>query len=254
MSLPDFNQLRAGNPECPSDFALDRFVSGELAAAQSEPIQKHTDTCQTCQTRLTERRAGFDAMDGVDPRRMLARIRTATAEAEEAPALGILGWLRRLAAPLVVATVAAAVLLIPRKGPDDAVVRTKGGFALHVLRFTDGRAEETISGARFHSHDRLRFTVDLPRDGAVGVLGVESSGSLYTAWPLEAGTPRDQKAGTRVELPGAVELDDARGQETLYGVLCPQAAQLAQCRSRGTGQPPACPAGCETTPFTLEKE
>src|SRR5690606_28733233 len=95
-------------------------------------------------------------------------------------------------------------------------VRWKGEkTALHVFRLQDGHAVEALSGDRFEPGDRLRFRIDLTEAGRVAIVGVEPTGRLYRAWPLD-GPPPLMARGEGLELPGAVALDDAPGPETLY--------------------------------------
>lgn len=258
MNLPDFNQLRAGKPDCPSDFALDRFHAHELATDAAHRIEEHAATCQTCQARLAERTAGFDAIPGVDPRRMLAQIRTRSAEPEPAP---VMAWVRRLLAPtLAVAGLAVVFLFARPHGPvagdggnaAPLITRTKGGAALHVYRLAGDRSVATISGDHFSPGDRLRFSVDLQADSIVQIVGVEASGALYTAWPVDGSAPPQLKSGSN-ELPGAVALDAAPGREELYLVACPPAVGAPRCVSAGAGQKPDCAEGCTLTPFMMVK-
>lgn len=246
MNLPDFSVLREGRPDCPSDLTLDRLHAGELPPEEAARAERHVAGCATCGARMAERRAGFDALEGVDPRAMLARIRSGL----DRPA-SLSERLRRLLAPLaVVATAAVALVVVTREDPG---TRLKGALALHVFRLAGDHAEEMVSGAAFAPGDRLRFAVDLPTEGHVAVLGVEASGTLYTAWPLDSGARTDLAAGNGIALPGAVALDAQPGRETLYLVHCPREVGPPSCASRGAGSAPACPEGCATTSFILEK-
>jgi hypothetical protein len=129
----------------------------------------------------------------------------------------------------------------------------KGSLALHVFRLAGDHAEEAVSGDKFAPGDRLRFVVDLPAEGHVKVLGIEPSGALYIAWPLDSGLQTRFAAGTRIELPGAVSLDAQPGRETLHLVHCPVKVGPPDCTSGGAGAKPVCPADCVTTSFLLDK-
>jgi len=253
MKPPDFEALRAGERGCPSDFALDRYGAGELEGEKAGEIASHLAGCRTCAARVETRR--FEAMPDVDPRALLARIRTRLDE-PVAWWARMAAWLRRLRVPLAVAAGAAAVLVVlpslrpPMTGHGigagaDASdgVRAGGRLALHVQRIRGGAAEEVPSGARFAPGDTLRFVVDLPADGHVAVVGLGAGGRLYTAWPVAGAGGAAQtlrSAGARQELPGAVSLDDSRGRETLYVVYCPVAVGPPVCRAPGAaGGPPA---------------
>lgn len=254
MSPPDFHSLRAGGPECPSDLVLDRLHAHELSADLAERTQRHVAGCTACEARMAERRVGFGALDGVDARVMLGRIRTGLDRpASRSERLG--GLLRRLIAPLTLVAAAALVLLLVRPGLEEPVsgTRLKGAAALHVFRLRADHAEEVLSGEPFSPGDRLRFTVDLPTEGHVKVLGVEASGALYTAWPLDPGVQTRFAAGHGIELSGAVSLDAQPGRETLYLVHCPLAVGAPVCTATASGARPVCPEACTLTPFVLDK-
>ena len=278
MKLPDFERLREGQAPCPSALALDRLVAGELTDAARSETEAHLVACADCAGRVAHLRAGFDAMEGVDPRALLAGVRR---RLDDEPART--GWRAFLArwlgdgrlpwAPLAAAGAALVVLLVvlPRSGPDDpdGSVRRKGGLALHVHRLAVDRAtnpiagsggaeassEEVLSGDRFRPGDRLRFVVDLPRDGHVAIVGVDADGGLYEAWPLGGGAVDTlRSAGRRQVLPGAVSLDDKPGRETLYLVHCAPEVGPPRCTSRGVDAAPVCPATCALSPFVVDKE
>jgi hypothetical protein len=254
MNPPDFSPLRMGRPECPSDFTLDRLHSGELVREEAQATEKHVAGCADCGARMAERRAGFDGLPGVDPRVMLGRIRTGLDRPAPLPER-LLGWVRRAMAPLAVLTTAALAFVIVSRQDDvqPPMTRTKGALALHVFRLTGDHAEEVISGGTFAPGDRLRFAVDLPSEGFVTVLGVEASGTLYTAWPLEPGTQTRFAEGNGLTLSGAVSLDDQPGRETFHLVHCPLQVGPPTCTAKGANAAPACPEGCTTTAFLMVK-
>jgi hypothetical protein len=205
---------------------------------------------------MAERRAGFDGLESVDPRAMLAGIRTRLAEPERPALISRLSdWARRLLGPAAALAVAAVALLVVTHRPvEPPRTRLKGSLALHVFRLVDGRSMEASSGDSFSPGDRIRFVIDLPTEGQVAVFGVEASGALYKAWPLTAGLPTRFAAGMGLELPGAVSLDAKPGRETLYLVQCPPEAGSPSCTSAGPGARPMCSEGCLSTPFVLDKQ
>ncbi|WP_309895897.1 hypothetical protein [Archangium sp.] len=254
MNTPDFKTLRMGRPECPSDFTLDRLHAGELSREQAQTTEKHVAGCAECGARMAERRAGFDGVPGVDPRVMLGRIRTGLDRPAPLPER-LLGWVRRALTPLAVLTTAALALVVVSRQEDvqPPMTRTKGALALHVFRLVGDQSEEVVSGGTFAPGDRLRFAVDLPSEGFVTVVGVEASGTLYTAWPLETGTQTRFAEGNGITLPGAVSLDDQPGRETFHLVHCPVKVGPPSCTSKGATAAPACPEGCTTSAFLMVK-
>ncbi|MCA9544588.1 MAG: hypothetical protein KC613_09360, partial [Myxococcales bacterium] len=185
--------------------------------------------------------------------RVLAAVRRALDEPTDRWA-----WLRgakALWAGLAVAAAAAAVVFTlrpvdPQPGVEPPGVRMKGALRLHVLRQVAGGAEPVASGEAIHPEDRLAFQVTLPERARVTVVGVEPTGTLYTAWPLpEHHADPVLDAGLRQALPGAVSLDGPKGVEHLYLVACPPEVEDAACEGAGADQPPACAESCRLTPF-----
>lgn len=266
--LQILERLRQGKPQCPSDLALDRLHAGELTGASARELESHIDGCDVCPQRMQERRAGFDAWPAADPRPLLAGIRRGLHESEAAasPATSSLkSWLRLrsfFAAPLLAAAAALLLVMVVRQPGSNAptiptgqleTTREKGGLALHVYRLVNGQSQPALSGEIFAPGDRLRFVVDLPARGYVNILGVESSGSQYVAWPTEGAAAALRDSGKGQELPGAVSLDRSVGKETLYLVRCPEAVGSPHERCTTTAGSLSCPAACERTPFVLDK-
>jgi hypothetical protein len=250
MSL-DLDALRSGLPDCPSDLALDRLEAGELPPAERQALEAHAAGCPGCTARLASRRAGFAAFPELDERKLLAALRRAEPQASPwTPLWAELGGLAALAAAV------ALGLWVKPSGLDlgEAGLRAKGSLGLHVYRLRGEQVEAAVSGDTFAEGDRLRFAVDLLQPGRVRVLGVEQSGALYTAWPLDPALPTQRQAGPDQPLPGAVTLDGSPGQETLYLAWCPVDAGEPRCAAPArAGDRPTCQPGCLLTPFVLRK-
>ncbi len=250
MTLPDFDALREGRSDCPSDFALDRLLGGALPDAEADTLHAHTGGCEVCLERLATRRAGFDAIPEADEGALLRSL-LARNEVSETVVGRLLSWLTGsawFAIPVTLAAAAAAlVLLLPAEMTEPPLegdtVRMKGAPVLHVYRLRAGHSEEAISGDRFTPGERLRFVVDLPAEGRVRIVGVEGSGAVYTAWPLEPEAKMERPAGDGQKLPGAVKLDQAPGREVLYLVHCPTGAGPPTCIAHGADERPECPPG-----------
>jgi hypothetical protein len=266
MTPIDFDKLRPGGAGCPSDLALDRFHAGALLPEGKEQLSAHLEGCATCRSRLEERGAGFAAFPGVDERKLLAAIYRRLDE-PAAPAsrfARLASFFQGPQRPLAAALLLCALLLLffvvrPLSAPpgpsatvtEEGGVRIKGGLMLHVFRQRDRGAEELLSGDRVHPGDTLRFAVDLPSPGRLAIVGVDSRGELYTAWPLDKEATREWPAGLRTELPGAVALDDTLGEERFYLVHCPLSLGPPICRV--ADRKLHCPPGCALAPFLLNK-
>jgi hypothetical protein len=270
MSLDDFGSFLDEEPDqekkAPSSLDLDRLAAEQLPREQARSLEAEVMADPERANELKRRRLGTDAIDWVDTDALLGRIKAELgqpqAEATARPGF----WARLFANQSVwmglLATGAAAAVAVfalrpgaPGVAPLDPTsgVRAKGALRLQVFRQKGEGAELMASGATFRAGDTLGFKVDAPGAGVIHVLGVDAAGALYTAWPLPDHVDAPTHLGGPVNnhaLPGAVELDDAPGPETLYLVHCPPGADPT-CTVASAGI--RCPEGCATTPFTLEK-
>lgn len=255
-----FASLRPGRPDCPSELALDRFFCDELTGDEKTFVSSHVGLCTVCAERLSQRRAGFDAFPDLDARPLLAGVhrKLADADAQTSRRFSFGKILAVLTSSVAVSAAVAVVLLASKPSPvsQTDVVREKGSAALHVYRKTGDRSVELLSGDTFAPGDHLRFVVDLPRPSRVSVLGVESMGALFVAWPQDEKTSTQREAGKAQALEGAVVLDEKLGRETLYLVSCPPQSEdpSTACKLTDASQPPSCPSGCVLSPFVLQKK
>jgi hypothetical protein len=271
MTSVNLGELRAGQPDCPSDLALDSLAVNEASPEEAGSWRTHIAGCTHCQGRMAMRRQGFEAFPELDAKQPLLALH-AFREVSQRPRLHerLLAGLRGPRWAFLTAGVAAAavltIVLLRDRAPDPIddptqepqEVRIKGAFAMHVFRQRSEGAEEMVSGDRFRPGDNLRFVVDLPRPGHISIIGVDTQGNKYIAWPLpqhvaEQKADTQRQAGKHQELPGSVTLDDSNGEESLYLVLCPTVAELAQCHRDAKSTKLGCPAGCSTFSFKLGK-
>ena len=252
-----FDDLRANlsswPDDAPSRLDIDRLHAGQLEGPDADALKRRIEASPEAAAYLAERQRGLDDVP-FDPRTSLAAIRRGVSDAREARDRW--GWVRRLLPLLAAGAVGAAAVLL-FVVPDDPrpvdTVRAKGALRLQVLRKTPTGAELVLSGDPFAPGDVLQFRVDLPAAGRVTVVGVESSGALYTAWPPPGAAPATRfDTGDDIDLPGAVALDDQPGTERLYLVLCPEGVE-PRCASTGAETSPRCGADCQTAPFVLRK-
>lgn len=260
MDLQKLQSLRAGGEDCPSDLALDRLHAAELSVPETAALRLHITACQDCSARMASREEGFDIAPAVDSRVLLSQLRTRlAAEPKKAARWRWLSRFRYALLPVVAAAAGVAMIGVLRShrgvALDPEVTRSKGGLTFAVYQWTGSHARQVTSGEHFVTGDRLRFVVDLPSRSRIGVLGVESKGQLYVAWPARPDSRAVRDAGPRQELDGAIVLDDSQGKEVLYLVACPeQVASIADsCHLQASGASLMCPPQCSMTAFVLNK-
>jgi len=202
------------------------------------------------------RTQGFAAFPEARPDRLLAGI---LARLEEPPARPwwSLSWVRFGA--LGAAAAAALVLLAvafwsPPPGPQEPVVRAKGSLGLNVFLKRGERVAEALSGDSFQAGDRLRFTLELPVAGHVLLVAQDAQGRLEPCHPFGPGAAsRPAQAGSTGPLEGAVELDEAPGDEWIHLVHCPRPFGPDEL-SPGAGPGAVrAPEGCRVASFLLRK-
>jgi len=211
---------------CLSRLQLDRVLGHEqtgLAEAQT-----HLAGCERCRSRLAElERKQTAVMAGTLVARGVDRIMEAAAAGRRPR------WLRpALWAPAAAAVAAACLLLVlvrpEHHGPADGadVIRLKGSPEFEALLVSGTTVRRIHDSESLKSGDTLVFRVTSPRSGLVVLAGLDETGTPAilaqghdSSWPVRAGTP--------IQLPLSVELDDAGGGERLFAFFCEQPPQQA---------------------------
>jgi hypothetical protein len=230
---------------CPSDFAFDRRLAGELASEDDERISAHLATCTPCRDRWENLRAGRDAF------------------VNEAPPLSLKGrppWsARRSSRPWVVASsalmAAAAALFLVRGESRDVGTRSKGNgmrmeyYVNHAGAVRAGGTNEPVEPG-----DALRFVYTTRRVGYLAVLSVDAKKNATIYYPTTAGAARIEP-GTAVPLPTSTVLDETVGNETIYGIFCSSPFDLEPLRRSLQGAPERAPSpeGCEVDALDMRK-
>ncbi|MEZ4434263.1 MAG: hypothetical protein R3F65_17805 [bacterium] len=230
--------------DAPSELTLDAYVSDEATPAEVEAVEAWIAADPAHAAIVEARRRGFDALPGVNPQAMLARIRLgleaearAPARAPAAPTRTRAAVTRWLIGGLAVAAVAAALLFFALRGgapalapPEDRLL-TKGGLTLEVFRARGEAVTRLLPGDEATAGDRLRFKAHNvpPGPGQLMVVGVEASGAVFPYYPADGrSTAAHGALGADGALPGAAELDDSVGAERVWLVWCPRPFALAE--------------------------
>jgi hypothetical protein len=127
-------------------------------------------------------------------------------------------------------------------------------FKLTVFRKRGEQVTEAVSGDAFRAGDRVRFQVSAPSAGHVLILGVESNGDSYMAFPSTGPEKSQPISEPDAMLPGAMELDDSPRTEWLHLVYCPQ--PFSRDRVKASKQSPdkvTIPKGCSKDTFEMRK-
>lgn len=231
--------------DCVSDLALDEWASDELDAAASERVGTHVAGCSRCRGRheqLTrEREQFYTAAPDFESHARVHVPQRERARPRNAKVFAFIG----------VAAVAAAVGLA--LFPPSAGTRLKGGPNIGYFVKRGDRVRTGDAATVLHAGDLVRFTYSSEQGRHFALLSRDSR-STTVYYPSSEHSVRVE-AGSRVPLEFSVELDDAPGEERVYGMFCESSFEIAPLRAAlaARGDLPA-PAGCELDRLTLRKE
>jgi len=212
---------------CPSEFALERWRFGELAASSEEaPLVAHVDGCPACRRRQAEL-AEADSLPP-DSDAIWSRALAGGFVGRQSPGLRWmphpLRWVA--AATLGVAFAATLVGALRRPNPD---ALTKGeAWQLGVIaKARDGSLRRLDPGAPLSPGDRLRFEVFTNRPRAdIALVMLDSAGKVSRLAPT-AERSLSIPGGRKVLLDEAVELDGALGSERIVLVACDRSMEVS---------------------------
>jgi len=200
---------------CLSALRLDRWMMGELGAADSETVGTHVSTCAACSTAVAGMRGVREEVRVLPlppvPGRPATR-RRVTAVTVAGPSLAL----------------AASLLFVLRTPP--ATERVKGpglGLAMYVQHGTEVR--RAAPGETVSPGDAVRFAVSTPRPAFVAVLSLDPAGKASVYFP-QAPRAAQVPAGSEVPLPLGTRLDTTTGEEQLLGIFCASAVELEPIR------------------------
>ncbi len=224
--------MNAAKQDCPPRLDLAAWAStAATMAAPSSSMHTHVQSCPKCSRYVQELQDARQELLGPDPAwtsRNAARTILATAEARKRSRTG---W--RWAWPVAALPAAALVGLFVMSGrnvPDNGAeaitaagsVRTKGSLALAIVS-KRGEALFPISdGDEVLAGDRLRFEYTQAQPGFLMVFSVDDQGTVSPYYDDDRLKSVPVTAGSRIALPGSVELDDHKGVERVFALWSPQ--------------------------------
>jgi hypothetical protein len=205
---------------CPSEFTLERWRFGELAASEQErQLIAHVADCPACRARQAELAA--EEHPRQDAERIWAR---ATDGGRVKPRWRARFW---QGTALVTAAAALALFAFRTKTPD---VLAKGA-AWHlglIAKARDGRVTHVDPGAALSPGDRLRFEVATSwPQGHLALVMLDSAGKVSRLAPSGA-RALPIPGGKRVLLDEAVVLDGVLGRERIVLVGCDRAVPVEE--------------------------
>jgi hypothetical protein len=237
---------------CLSNYALDRWLVGQLSEDEARAMQEHVDNCPRCSLRcdeLSRQRTAFYTRapnwDGFEKRRSAAPV---------LPSAARRAWALPLtaAAALLVIGVAVGVGFGSSELRSPAAERSKGGPSIGFFVKRGGRIRRGITGEEVIPGELLRFTYSTERPLYFALLHADSAGAAIH-FPTQPNAARID-AGREIPLDFSIRLDSRLGTERVYGLFCEEAIPLEPIRAQleSTGSLPELPR-CRVDPVELEK-
>ncbi|MBL8910641.1 MAG: hypothetical protein JNM17_08070 [Archangium sp.] len=215
-----------------SSETIDLLLLSALSAPEANEAKHHIDSCESCRTRwreLNDDKARFEQFVFA---RTLPKV-----EARVAASRGSFFdrfKLKLLIPTLAVAGAAAAVVLTTGPGTqteDDSYVGMKGfaspSFEVFAMRGA-GAAFAVKDDTVLHPSDRIRFVVSPAGAKYLMVASTDGAGVFSVYHPFGAAQSHPVEGKAKVELPGAVELDDTLGAEKIVAVFSDAPITAAQ--------------------------
>jgi hypothetical protein len=205
---------------CPSEFALERWRFGELAASEEErQLVTHVASCPTCRARQAELAASEQPR--LDTEQIWVR--------SSGPPVRKPWWSARRWQGAVLAAAAVALLIfLPRPKTPDTLTKGAAWQLAVIAKARDGRVLRVDPGASLSPGDQLRFEVatSWPR-GDVALVMLDSAGKVTQLAPAGEGAV-SVAGGKRTLLDEAVELDGVLGPERIVLVGCKHPIHAAE--------------------------
>jgi hypothetical protein len=200
---------------CLSALRLDRWMMGELAAADSENVGTHVAACATCSAAVAGMRGVREEVRALPLPAALER----PVRRRRIPAAALAGMGLALAASL---------FLVLR--PPPVTERAKGaGLGLTMYVQHGGEVRRAEPGEYVAPGDAVRFAVSTPTPAFVAVISLDPTGKASVYFP-QAPRAAQVPAGAEVPLPLGTRLDATTGQERLLGIFCASAVELEPIR------------------------
>lgn len=235
---------------CLSNYALDRWFTGQLSDDESRAMQAHMDACPRCSLRcdeLSRQRAAFytraPSWDAFEKRRSAAPVIHRPAGR---------AWTLSLMAAAGLLVLGIGVGFGGSELRSVATERSKGGPSIGFFVKRGERIRRGATGEEVIPGELLRFTYTTERPLYFALLHADSAGATVH-FPMQPNAARID-AGREIPLDFSIRLDSRLGTERVYGVFCEEAIALEPIRIRlaRTGSLSGLPQ-CRVDPLELTK-
>ncbi|MGV3621904.1 MAG: hypothetical protein ACO1OB_13860 [Archangium sp.] len=212
-----------------SSETIDLLLLSALSADESNAAKHHIDGCAECKQRWQELNEDKQRFEQFVFARTLPKVEARVAAERQ-------GFFERFKLKFLVPAVglAAALAVVAVSGPgtqteDDLYVGIKGQPTLEVYAQRGSGGSFAVSpGATLQPSDKIRFVVNPAGSKYVMVASHDGAGVFSVYSPFNANMSQPVDAKSKLELPGAVELDSTLGTERVIAVFSDEPLTASQ--------------------------
>ncbi|PZR18486.1 MAG: hypothetical protein DI536_00980 [Archangium gephyra] len=212
-----------------SSETIDLLLLSALSADDANAARHHLDGCGECKQRWQELNEDKQRFEQFVFARTLPKVEARVAAERQ-------GFFERFKLKFLIPVVgvAAALGVVAVSGPgtqteDDLYVGIKGQPTLEVYAQRGNGGAFAVGGdTPLQPNDKIRFVVNPAGSKYVMVASHDGAGVFSVYAPFNANSSQPVEAKTKLELPGAVELDDTLGTERVVAVFSDEPLTAAQ--------------------------
>ena len=202
----------------------------EPEQGRSAEIHHHVNACSRCSSIVAGISESRALLLGADPEATSLRVAKTILETATSRRPVRRAWRFLVPAFLVPAAAAALFILNPSvvvqpQGEGHEAVRVKGQLIVEAFCKRGEAVFPLAEAGEFVEGDRLRFAYTKDSPGKLMVFSVDDNGVISPYYQENGLTPMAVGAGSKVMLPGSIELDNHRGWERIFAIW--SAASLA---------------------------
>ncbi|MFO0599510.1 MAG: hypothetical protein U0228_29665 [Myxococcaceae bacterium] len=213
-----------------SSETIDLLLLSALAAPEANQAKQHIDECETCRNRWRELNDDKQRFEQFVFARTLPKV-----EARIAAQRGSFFERFRLKFLIPALAVAGAAAVVATAGPgtqteDDTYVGMKGIAApsMDIFAMRAANVFPVKDDTVLHPKDRITFVVNPAGAKYVLIASTDGAGVFSVYHPFNAAQSIPLDGRTKIELPGAVELDETLGNEKVVAVFSESPIKAAE--------------------------
>lgn len=229
-----------------SSETIDLLLLSALADAEATQARAHLDGCDECRGRWAQLEADKRQFEQFVFPRTLPKLE-ARLEQQQTPVGFFARFRLAVVLPAVAVAAAATFAVVGLTGPgtqteDELYIGLKGAVPSVEIVAQRGETQFKVTpGGELHAKDRIRFVVNPAGARYVLIASQDGAGAFTVYQPFGANQSMSIEGvgRARVELPGAVELDDTMGTERVVAAFSDSPISAADLEAAFRADPAA---------------